>query len=253
MSKIVAIGGGENGYTDEDGVKHPYEVKAIDKAIVELTGKKNPKLLFIPTASYDSESYYDVISKNFAKLGCTTDVLYLSKTTDTKTIKDKILSSDAIYVGGGNTLRMMTIWRRLGVDKLLKQAYKKDIVLSGLSAGSICWFICGNSDSRQYTNGSDQLIKVTGLGYIDALHCPHYDAEPHRQKDLKRMMKTTPKLVAIALDNCAALEVVDDKYRIVTSKPTAKARKCYWQKSKYIIEEIEIKKEYSDLKGLLTK
>jgi dipeptidase E len=71
------------------------------------------------------------------------------------------LGADIIYVGGGNTLKMMTLRRKLGVDKALQQALKKDIILSGLSAGSICWFDYGNSDSRKFTSKSTQLIKVT--------------------------------------------------------------------------------------------
>ena len=101
-----------------------------------------------------------------------------------------LFSSDIIYVGGGNTLKMMTIWRKLGVDVLLKQALEKNIVLCGLSAGSICWFNNGNSDSRKFISNSDKLIKVTGLGFINATHCPHYDSEPNRHKDLKRIMQT---------------------------------------------------------------
>lgn len=86
--------------------------------------------------------------------------------------------ADFIYVGGGNTLRLMTLLRRCGGDRLLDEAYKRGTVLSGVSAGGICWCSCGNSDSRKFTSGSDQLIKVTGLGYLPVLFCPHYDAEP---------------------------------------------------------------------------
>lgn len=255
MGKIIAIGGGEIGRPKQDGTGYyPIETTLIDIAILELTNKKNPTLLFIPTASYDSRDYYEVVKKHFTKIGFSiVTPLYLSDKSLTQTqIEDIILSHDAIYVGGGNTLRMMNIWRRKGVDKILKLAYDRDIVLSGLSAGSICWFSYGNSDSRKFSSGSDKLVKVTGLGLIDALHCPHYDAEPNRQADLKRMMKTTSK-VAIALDNCAALEVVDGKYRVIKSKSSAKARKVYWKNGKFIIEEIPATELYSDLTELTQK
>lgn len=255
MGRIIAIGGGQIGRPKEDGRGYyPVETMTIDKEILSLTGKKRPKLLFLPTASYDSQDYYEIVKKHFTNVGFSSvNVLYLSdKHLSKKQIRSTILSHDAIYVGGGNTLRMMMIWKRLGVDKILKEARDSNIVLSGLSAGSLCWFSCGNSDSRKFSSGSDKLIKVTGLGYIDALHCPHYDAEPFRQIDLKRMMRATSK-VAIALDNCAALEVVDDKYRIITSKPNAKARKIYWKQGEYIIEEIAADKTYKDLAELLKK
>lgn len=110
MGKIIAIGGGEIGGVLPSGEVLPKETVSIDKEILKLTGKKKPKLLFIPTASNDSEFYYSVIKDYFAKLGARTDVLYLiNKKQSKKSIEEKILSSDAIYVGGGNTLKMMNI------------------------------------------------------------------------------------------------------------------------------------------------
>jgi dipeptidase E len=255
MVKIIAIGGGEIGRPREDGIGYyPIETTPIDSEILTLTGKKSPKLLFLPTASYDSVAYYNVVKAHFIKIGFSSvNVLYLSdKTLTQQQIKKTVLSHDAIYVGGGNTLRMMTTWKRLGVDKILKQALDKNIVLAGLSAGSICWFSYGNSDSRKFSSGSNKLIKVTGLGYIDALHCPHYDAEPFRQNDLKRMMKDTSK-VAIALDNCSALEVVNNKFRIIRSNSSAKARKIYWEHGKYIVQEISASTTYRNLTELINK
>ena len=248
MKKIVAIGGGEIGRPG-----YPIETTQIDKEIIRLTGKKNPKLLFIPTASSDSESYFKVVKKHFGEmLGCKTDVLYLIKEKlSKKEIKDKILKSDIIYIGGGNTLKMMKIWRKNDVDKILKEAYKKGIVLSGLSAGSICWFKWGNSDSRKFTNPSADLIKVSGLGLINALHCPHYDFEKERKTDLKKMMRKTSG-VAIAIENCCAIEVIDGKYRIISSKPSANAYKVYWKMKKYYEEIIKKEKVLKPINDLLS-
>jgi len=249
IKKIIAIGGGEIGRPG-----YPVQTMKIDKEIITQTGKKNPKLLFIPTASNDSEGYTQVVKKHFGRrLGCKVEILNLIKEKPSKKeIEKKILSSDIIYVGGGNTLKMMTIWKRTGTDQILKKAHEKGIVMSGLSAGSICWFKYGNSDSRKFTSGSKELIKVRGLGLINALHCPHYDVEKYRQKDLKRMMKTTPG-VAIALENCTALELIDDKYRILKSNKDAKAYKIYWKKNKYYKEEIKQEKEFKPIKFLLKK
>jgi dipeptidase E len=249
MKTIIAIGGGEIGRPG-----YPIETTKIDKEIIKLTGKKNPKLLFIPTASSDSESYYEVVKKYFGnKLGCKTDVLYLIKEKPSqKEIKDKILKSDIIYVGGGDTLKMMNVWRKNGVDKILKQAYEKGIILSGISAGSICWFKSGISDSKRFTNPNADLIKVSGLGLINALHSPHYDFEKNRKPDLKKMMKKNSG-VAIAIDNCCAIEVIDDKYRISSSKPSANAYKVYWKSNKYFEEAIKKEREFKLLKDLLIK
>lgn len=246
---IIAMGGGEIGRPG-----YSIETTQIDKEITRLTGKKNPKLLFLPTASSDSESYYEIVKKYFGnKLGCKTDVLYLVREKlSKKEIEKKVFYSNIVYVGGGDTLKMMKIWRKNGLDKILKQAYEKGVVLSGLSAGSICWFKWGNSDSRKLANPNADSIKVSGLDLIDALHCPHYDIEKNRKAELKKMMKKTSG-VAIAIDNCCAIEVVNDKYRIIDSKPSANAYKVYWKENMYHEEIIKKEKEFKLLKGLLTK
>src|ERR1700731_839581 len=130
---IIAIGGGDI---------RTKGTAAIDREIIRRSGKKNPKLLFIPTASADSERYWKHVREYFGGyLKCKADVLFLIKKQPSKEqIRKKILSADVIYVGGGNTLRMMRVWRRLGIDQLLRTAYENGIVLSGISAGAICWF-----------------------------------------------------------------------------------------------------------------
>ena len=249
MKKIVAIGGGEIGRPG-----YPVETTKIDREIIRMTGRKKPKLLFIPTASSDAESYFEIVKKHFGKrLGCETDVLYLIKEKPSKKeIEDKIFKSDIVYVGGGNTFKMMKIWKKCEADKVLREAYQKGIVLSGVSAGSICWFRWGNSDSRRFANPNADLIKVSGLGLINALHCPHYDFEKDRKPDLKKMMKKTSG-VAIAIDNCCAIEVIDDKYRIISSKVSANAYRVYWKANKYRQEKIKKEKEFRSLKELLKK
>lgn len=230
MKKIMAIGGGEIGRR---------ETAKIDQQIIKLSGKKRPKFLFIPTASLDNGVYVRTVNDYFGKrLGCLVDVLYLvNRKVGRQEIKDKILKADIIYVGGGNTLRMMIIWRRLGVDKFLKEAHKKGIVLSGLSAGAACWFKYALSDSRKFKNKNAPYIKIKGLGFINALACPHYDTEPDRKSALKKMMKRE-KIFGIALDNCAALEVIDNKFRILTSKNGANGYKVYWRAGRYYKEKI---------------
>ncbi|MDD3190155.1 MAG: Type 1 glutamine amidotransferase-like domain-containing protein [Candidatus Pacebacteria bacterium] len=248
MYKIIAIGGGEIGRPG-----FSIETEEIDKEIIGLAGKKRPRLLFVPTASLDSALYIEVVRKYFGeKLGCEMDNLLLIKGGLTKKeIKDKIDRADIIYVGGGDTLSMMKIWRKNGVDELLVDAVQKGKIMAGLSAGSICWFKNGLSDSLRFTSGKDELIKVSGLGVIKALHCPHYDVEKNRKKALREMMDRTSG-VAIAIDNCAALEIVDDKYRIISSKSSAKAYKIFWSKGEFFEEEIK-KEDFKPLADLLRK
>ena len=248
MGKIVAIGGGEIGRPG-----YPIETTSIDREIIELTGKSHPKVLFIPTASLDSEGYYETVKSHFgSRLGCNVDVLYLVKENPTKQeIERKLFSSDIVYVGGGNTLRMMNVWKSYGLDILLRKAHSQGIVLSGLSAGAICWFRYGNSDSRKFTKSNARLIKVSGLNLVNALFCPHYDVEKDRKAELKAMMMKTPG-ISIALENCSALEIVDSMYRVISSKETANAYKVYWKQGKFH-HELLPKKEFLPLEELLRK
>src|SRR5580692_2237924 len=167
---IVAIGGGQIRTRGTAG---------IDREIIRLSGKKNPRLLFIPTASSDSEIYWKRVQGYFGDfLKCKTDVLFLIRDQPSRErIQRKIAWADLVYVGGGNTLQMMRIWRRLGVDELLLSAYQNGTVLSGISAGAICWFDSGHSDSMSFYNPEKwEYIKVRGLGLIHGVMCPHYNS-----------------------------------------------------------------------------
>lgn len=229
MQKIVAVGGGKIGWGAT-----PSQVMPISQEIVRLSGKKKPKLIFLPTASSDEKYYVRMVQGHFGgKLGCQVDVLYLHRQKPLfAEIRARVLKADIVYVGGGNTLMMMNRWKKLEVDRVLREAHQKGKVLCGTSAGAICWFRQGNSDSRKYHDPQAGLIKVTGLDFIDALACPHYDAEKDRKPELKKMMKKT-RGVAIAIDNCAALEVVGNRCRCFSSKPTAKVYRVYWDKGHY--------------------
>lgn len=247
--KIVAVGGGEIG---RPGTK--IETELIDKEIVRLAGKSNPKLLFVPTASGDSEGYYQVVQRYFGKrLSCKTDVLYLIKEKPSlKEIERKVLSSDIVYVGGGNTLRMLKVWRGYGLDKVLKKAVAKGTVLSGVSAGAICWFKYGNSDSLKFSDSRNPLIRLRGLDFIPLMVCPHYDAEKVRRPSLRRMIRKRGGF-SIALQNCSALEVVDSVYRVLTSSKKARAYKVYLSGGKVVEEELPVDNKFRPLGQLLEK
>jgi dipeptidase E len=245
MGKIVAIGGGE---------MKLGETTEIDREIIRLTRKAHPRLLFLPTASNDAVTYYDSVRQHFGEeLGCKTDVLFLiHDKPQIKEIKNKILGADVVYVGGGNTEKMMRIWRKTGVAQTLKQAYKKGVVLSGLSAGAICWFRWGNSDSRILSGTSNNLIKVSGMDLVHALFCPHFDAESQRHESLKAMMVTTP-VIAVAVDNCCAIEIIDNNYRIISSKLSANAYRLFWKSERFFKHVIEREMKFRPLSELLRK
>ena len=242
MKTIVAIGGGEIGRAG-----FSVETAEIDKEIIRLSGKKNPRLLFIPTASSDSEQYYSDIKKHFGGgLGCQTDALYLIKEKHSKKeIEQKIFVSDIIYVGGGNTLKMMKIWRRLGVDVMLKKAYNKGIILSGVSAGAICWFDSGHSNSMSFYNPKKwSYINVAGLGLAKGIYCPHYDRDSDGapRKIYFEQMISKAGGMGIGVDNKCAIEFIDGKYfKVITAKPGAAAYRIYKMRGKVVSEKIETK------------
>lgn len=236
MTHIFSIGGGR--------MRVPAGQKpqtlAIDQAIVAATKKKRPRALFIPTASEDDVDYCAAFKRHYGDhLGCRIQTLLLYRDRPgVREMRRRILAADLVYVGGGNTLRMMKLWRQLGVDRYLDQARRQGAVLAGLSAGAICWFRYGNSDSRNYSNPGDKtLIRVRGLDYVNALCCPHYDAEKNREPSLKVMMRKVPG-VAIGLDNCAAIEIRDDEYRIHTSKRSAHVYRVCWSVGRYYKEKL---------------
>lgn len=235
----------------------PAAMRSTHQAILRLTGKQQPKVLYIPTAADDSADHIKNFQRYYIeKLGCEVEVLHLAGGSPGKAeIESKISSADAIYVTGGKTFRMIGKWKRYGVDALLKQAYQKGTVMAGHSAGAICWFTYGCSDSfsDSPSPAKRKPFRVSALGIFNALLCPHYDSEPVRQPALKKIMKRTPGLVAIALDEYAALEIVDGKYRILTAKPSAKACRAYWQNGKYTLEEIKSNREPQDFQALLSK
>lgn len=212
MGKIVAIGGGELRFN---------ETLSIDKFIVQFSETPNPKLLFIPTASGESQGYIEIVRRIYGEqLGCTVDTLLLSGSGITENeIRQKILSSDIIYVGGGNTVRMMEIWRENKVDKYLKEAYKNNIVLSGLSAGSICWFQKGHSEFRN-SDGCWDYTQAPGIGLIPAIHYPHYNESGREGFD--DMMKKEER-PGIAIENNCAIVIKNGMYKIIKSNSSSKA------------------------------
>jgi len=211
---IISIGGGS---------LKKKQTLPVDRYIVKLAGKKHPQALFIPTASSDDEKYCEAFDRVYGKLlGCKTDHLLLyRRQEDRAAAAKKIGAADLIYVGGGNTLRMMKLWRQLGIDKLLVKAGHKGTVLAGLSAGAICWHEWGHSDSRAYSGKKNwSYIKVRSLGLRPGLYCPHLDGEK-RHASFKKMV-AREKMTGIACDNFAAIHYDDSGATCVTSR--AKAR-----------------------------
>ena len=247
MRAIVAIGG---------GTMRSRSRLAIDREIIRLSGKKNPKLLFIPTASSDSMDTWKLAQQYYGDfLRCKTDVLFLIGLRPSMAdIEDKILKSDIVFVAGGNTLKMMRLWRRLGVDQVLRTAYAKGIVLSGVSAGAICWFQSGHSDSMSFYNPHDwRYTNVKGLGLISGIHCPHYNGRTlgaARRRDFQNMILRTKGFGIAMEDNCAIAFIDDKYYKVISSKPGAGAYKVYSLRGALVSERLQLKPGLSPIAEL---
>ena len=243
--RIVAIGGGE---------LKDLETLAIDRRIVELTGKARPTALFIPTASGDPPDYIDSFQRCYrGRLGCRTRALELVRDPPAfDEMSAMVLESDLIYVGGGNTYRMMRIWRRLGLDAVLRQAASRGVVLSGLSAGAICWFRYGHSDSRSFSsNAGWSYIRVSGLGLVNAVFCPHYHHE-RREEPLSQMIARRGG-IGIACDNNAAIEIVGERWRVITSADSGRAYRLYKRGGQAVVAELPSDGEYMPLAQFLRR
>ena len=247
MGHIIASGGGEIGRPG-----YPIETLKMDIEVINLTNKKSPNVLFIPTASGDSEPYCNTVDEYFGKKhGCTVDSLLLVKNKYTeKEMSQKVEWSDIVYVGGGNSLKLMNKWRATGFDKILEQHYRKGKLMYGLSAGSICWFEYGGSFAKRFSNTEASLIRVKGMGFIKYVNCPHYDMASEGQTGRKQQFKELLKKykgIGIANDECCAIEIKDNKYRIIRSKETAKAYKVYWKNKEFHEIELINTNEYREI------
>jgi dipeptidase E len=246
---LFAIGGGRL-----RGPVSGITTTRIDRAIVKASGREAPRLLFLPTASGDDEDYCAAIERQFGqRLGCSVEHLLLlrERPTSDAALARRFARADIIYVGGGNTLRMMKLWRRLGVDTLLERAAARGTVCAGLSAGAICWFRHGNSDSRKFSKPGDRsLIRVRGLGWVDALLCPHYDSERHRQAALRSQMKVTPG-VALALEDNTAIEIRGAHYRIHASQPQQQAWRVRRAATRIVREPLLPSRRWGTLEELI--
>ena len=232
MNAIVAIGGGSM----IDGENLP-----LDKRIVELTGKDRPRTLFLGTAGGDDPEKIAEFETHYGgRLGCDVTVLTLLRDRPpAAAIARSFEWADLVYVGGGNSLRMMKLWRRLGIDRLLQNARERGCVLAGLSAGALCWFRYGYSASRRYNNPDNfPYIRIRALGYFNAVFCAHAVVE-ERIGPFREFMRSQT-CVGLALDDHAAIEIIDARWRILKSREDALAERLWQRRGKLYSETLSV-------------
>jgi dipeptidase E len=186
-----------------------------------LTGKKRPKLLYLPTASADSQSGIIAWFRTCAPLDVypLAQESFIASTRQTQSWEDVLLTVDGIVASGGNTLNQQAIWKAQGIDVILRQAWDRGIVLGGASAGSLCWFEEGTTDSRP-----KELTMVKCLGFLKGSHCPHYDREPDRRPLYRKLIAAGVMKPGYACDNDAGIYFEDHEVkRVVTARKGAKA------------------------------
>ena len=210
---IVAMGGG--------GFSMEPDNPLLDDFVLQLAraerGRERPRVCFIPTASGDSDGY---LASFYAAFALRSDASHLGLFNRTIVdVEGLLLDQDVIYVGGGNTANMLAIWRIHGLDRILALAWEAGVVLTGLSAGSICWFESGTTDSF-----GPLAAFSGGLGLLPGSHSPHDDGEPERRPTYQRLIADGTLPDGYAADDGAALvfhgtELVE----VVTSRPAAGA------------------------------
>ena len=194
--QIIAIGGGGFGRNPGEGI--------IENYILNQSNAKKPNICFIPTATGDNEAYKNNYYATFTKLNC--NPVHLDFFKRTPDLDNLINEQDVIFVGGGNTKSMLAVWKDWGLDLILHEAYKNGVVMSGVSAGAICWFEQGITDSW-----SEDLKVMDCLGFVKGACCPHYDEEPQRRPSLKKFLSQQILESCYAVDGGCALHIQDEK------------------------------------------
>ena len=227
LSSAFGLGRTASARTDRRPVRKTIFVygngmeKAFLRYVVGLTGKPKPRILFLPTAAADDQRVIKYIYDLCKGLPLEPSVMvtFLSSSPGQKSFEEQILGSEAVIVGGGNTLNMLAIWQAQGIDTLLREAYDRGIVLAGGSAGSLCWFTGGYTDSRP-----KELSLMTCLGFLDYSHSPHYNDKSARRRLYREAVLKGILPPGYACDNGAGLLFIDGQLsEAVTLDPESKS------------------------------
>lgn len=197
--RIIAIGGG--GFLMERGPA------LLDEYFVRATGARSPKVCFISTAAGDPEEMLAKYYNAFSKLGCRPSHLAFFRkprrgSVPLDQIERRLLAQDAIYIGGGNTRSMLAVWREWGLDQILRKAWNAGVLLGGMSSGAICWFKYGASDS---VLGTGRSAALSCLGFLTGSCSPHFDGEPHRRGDFRRLIARGKVPSGVGIDDGVAV------------------------------------------------
>ncbi len=209
-NQIIALGGG--------GFSMEPDNLSLDRYILAQSRAKKPKICFVPTASGDSESYIARFYDAFNRLDC--DPTHLSVfAPPTRDLDSFVSEMDVIYVGGGNTKNLLCLWQEWKLDQYFRAANENGTVLAGLSAGAICWFDEGLTDSI-----SGKLTRLKCLGWLPGSCSPHFDSEVERRPVFVEKIKSKEMVAGYGIDDGVGLHFVDSQLTaVISSRPNAKA------------------------------
>lgn len=208
---IVAIAGG--GFSTEP------ENPRLDHYVLSLARKALPKICFVPTASGDADGYIARFYDAFTVSRCLPSHLRLFS-RKVQDLREFVLDQDIVYVGGGATAYLLASWRLAGLDQIFRQAWQRGVVLCGVSAGALCWFEAGLTDSF----GRPLQPLRDGLGLLAGSFCPHYDGEKDRRSAFQRAVAESVVPPGIAADDGVGLVYRGTELaEIISSRAAARA------------------------------
>jgi dipeptidase E len=192
---------------------------ALDELVLELTGTPRPRVCLLPTAGGDSEHQIRRYYETFRDRLCEPSHISLFRLgRNPVPLREHLLSQDAIYVGGGSMVNLLAIWNAQGLDRILRDAWEQGVLLSGLSAGSMCWFEWG------VTTSSGHPAPARGLGLLRGSNSVHHDTEPARRPVYLEAVRNGAVPPGYAVDDGAALVFRGgDLEEVVSARPGATA------------------------------
>jgi dipeptidase E len=227
--QVVALGGG--GFSMEAG--NPL----LDDYVLSLTGRRRPRVCFLPTASGDADHYVVRFYRTFAARADASHVSLFRRDRTAGAVEGDarahLLAQDLIYVGGGSVVSLLGTWRAHGLDAVLAEAWAAGVVLCGLSAGSLCWF----EEAITAFHGPPQ--RVRGLGLLPFSNCVHYDGESAR-RDAFREQVAAGMCGGYGCEDGAALRFVGRELaEVVASRPAARAHRVELRRGRVVEKPLD--------------
>lgn len=194
------------------------------KYCIELTGKEKPSLCYIGTARGDSSEGIAEFYEACENEQVNASHLQLFHQPNVENIRDFLLSQDIIWVGWGSAANLLAVWQVHELDQIFREALEQGIILGGVSAGSICWYKGGATDSF----GKILRPLANGLGFLNYSTCVHYDSEAQRRPLYHKLISDGVLSNGYATEDDVSLHFIDGKFhKAISEVPGKKAYFVY--------------------------